>query len=85
MMNRKMLSIALIGFSLSLATACTNDKASNETDTDTVIVERNTTTTVKEDAQKPSTSVSVGANGASVGTNSTKVSVSKDSVTFKKH
>jgi hypothetical protein len=71
-----------IMFAVTMGTACNNVQTA-EDHKDTVVVEKNTTTTVKENSE-PSTSISVGANGASVSTKSTTVTVNKDSLKYKK-
>ncbi|MFC5283885.1 hypothetical protein [Pedobacter alpinus] len=86
---------AIAGLSLTIATACNNNKAAEENSDTVVVVEKNTTTTVTENTTtepatttttttEPSTSVTVGANGAAVQTKSTGVSVSRDSISFNK-
>lgn len=90
-MKRNYFYLLAVGLGLTIATAC-NNEAKVEDNTDTVVVEKNTTTTIEENTTttepateaKPSTSVTVGAGGAAVSTKSTDVSVSRDSVTFKK-
>ena len=86
-MKRNYFYLIAMGLGLTVATAC-NNETKVEDNTDTVVVEKNTTTTVTENTTtepaEPSTSVTVGAGGAAVSTKSTDVSVSKDSVTFKK-
>ena len=82
-MKRKILFALPFALAFSI-TACNNNKTSDAEDKDTVVVEKNTTTTVETTTEKPSTSVTVDGNGAAVGTKSTDVSVSRDSITFKK-
>ncbi len=83
-MKRIILFTAITGSIFTLGTACNNNKAA-DANADTVVVEKNTTTTIEKSVPEPSTSISVGSNGASVTTKSTDIKVSKDSVTYKKH
>lgn len=73
-MKVKTLSFLFVAALFSIV-ACNQNKTSSNKDT--VVVEKST-------SSGPSTSVSVDANGASVSTKSTKVTVSTDSVKFKK-
>ena len=90
-MKRNYFYLLAIGLGLTVATAC-NNEAKQEDKIDTVVVEKNTTTTIEKNTTtndqttetKPSTSVTVGADGAAVSTKTTDVTVSRDSVTFNK-
>lgn len=73
-MKVKILSILFVAAMFSVV-ACNQNKTSSNKDT--VVVEKST-------SSSPSTSVKVDANGASVSTKSTKVTVSTDSLTLKK-
>jgi hypothetical protein len=86
-MKRNNLYLAMIGLGLIVATACNNNQKT-EDHKDTVVVEKSTTQDSRTPAHnattEPPTNVTVDKNGAEVTTGSTDVSVSKDSVAFKK-
>lgn len=90
-MKRNNFYLIAIAVSLTAAVACNNapkeQDHSDHKDT-VVVVEKNTTqdyrTPGSNAATEPATNVSVDKNGATVNSNGTDVTVSKDSVTFKK-
>ncbi|HEX7366144.1 MAG TPA: hypothetical protein VF273_03555 [Pelobium sp.] len=78
-----------LGLGLTIVTACNNEQKTEEHEhTDTVVVEKNTTqdsrTPAPSAATEPSTNVTVDKNGTTVNSNGTDVTVSKDSISFKK-
>ncbi|RKD19553.1 hypothetical protein BCY91_13205 [Pelobium manganitolerans] len=85
-MTRNYLYLATLSFAMLAASACNNEKKT-EDHRDTVVVEKETTqdspTPSHNAATEPATNVTVDKNGAKVETKNTGVSVSKDSVAFK--